>query len=91
MAKAIFKFPLEATDLQEISIQKGAEILTVQTQHGIPQLWAVVDPQAEKEVRAIRIVGTGHFLGEELTRRGYIGTFQIAGGSLVFHVFEVSK
>lgn len=88
MPKTIYKYPLEVTDLQELELPEGAEILTVQMQTGVPCLWALVDPTADKKCRLIRIAGTGHFLNDEIEHR-YIGTFQMAGGQLVFHAFEV--
>lgn len=85
----IFKFPLEITDKQNIQIPKGSEILTVQTQDGMPCLWALVDQKRETEPRNIEIYGTGHPVLSDLgTSRKYIATFQMRGGSLVFHVFE---
>jgi hypothetical protein len=60
MKKVIWKFELEPTDNQEIEMPKGAEILTAQNQVGIPCLWALVDPTAEKETRTFEVVGTGH-------------------------------
>lgn len=32
----IYKFPIETTDVQNIAMPSGAEILCVQVQHGIP-------------------------------------------------------
>ena len=64
---------------------KGAQILTVQMQHGTPQLWALVDPNAQRVLRRILIYGTGHPVD---TFNVYIATFQIMNGSLVFHVFD---
>ena len=64
----------------------GAKLLTVQLQHGEPQLWAMVDAGAPKEVRTFRTYGTGHDLPDEPGQ--YVGTFQMLGGNLAFHVFE---
>lgn len=50
MNKTIYKYPLDVTDVQEIKLPVGAEILTVQAQNGTLCLWALVDPQGiEKE------------------------------------------
>lgn len=86
MAKSVWKFPLGQED-EEISVQMpdGAQVLTLQMQAGIPCLWALVDPTAKTVTRHFFIVGTGH----ELWKDGqYIGTWQVAGGALVWHLFE---
>jgi hypothetical protein len=54
-------------------------------QGGVPCLWSVVDPESGRVQVCVRIFGTGH---EGVTGdMDYVGTFQIDGGSLVFHVF----
>ena len=85
--KTIWKYELETTDGQSIDMPIGAEILTVQMQNGSLCLWAKVDSDAPKERRKILIRGTGNSIGEVVA---YIGTFQLAVASLVFHVFEAS-
>ncbi len=81
----IYKYPVSPEC--EIEMPRGAKILTVQTQRGEPQLWALVDPDAPKERRRNVAFGTGHDIAypEHLT---YIGTVQMPGVSLIFHVFE---
>lgn len=86
MSKTIWKYPLTISKLQEIDMPKGAEILTAQMQDDEPVLWALVDPDQEKERRFIEIYGTGHWLDGD--PRKYISTFQIMESGLVFHVFE---
>ncbi len=82
--KTIWKFPLEVTDEQTVQIPNGAQLLSVQTQHATPCLWALVDPEAEPKPCIIQTYGTGHPIGEVGT---YLSTYQISGGTLVFHVF----
>lgn len=84
--KRIWKFEIETTDNQTIGMPVGAEILTVQTQYGKPCLWALVNPDGNKEQRHIEIIGTGNPVKE--ASRIYIGTYQLRDGALVFHVFE---
>lgn len=86
MKETIWKFELETTDNQFIEIPKGAQLLAVQTQSDKPCLWALVDPNAEKEKRCFEVFGTGHVINSN--NREYIGTYQLNGGNLVFHVFE---
>ena len=87
--RSVWKFPLEATDEQSIDMPDGAEILCVQMQGSMPTLWALVDPLAPKVARHFRVAGTGHAI-KTFDLPKYIGTFQLAAGSLVFHVFEVT-
>ena len=86
--RTIYKYPLEGTDEQIVLMPRGAEILCVQVQNGIPCLWADISTEnaQEREKRYIRIIGTGHELPKAVMK--YIGTFQM--GALVFHVFEAS-
>lgn len=85
--KTIWKFPLEITGVQGISMPEGAELLTVQVQRGCPCLWALVDSDAEfKEIVNVWTCGTGGPVSLEAKR--YLGTYQVNSGKLVFHVFE---
>lgn len=88
--RQIWKFPL-APDQIFIEIPKGAEILTVQVQHGAPCIWAIVNPLEEKEKKQIRIIPTGVDIEGDTKGLKYYGTFQIQTqrGLLIFHVFEV--
>jgi len=84
----IFKYELEATDVQTVSMPFAAEILSAQVQHGRIRIWAKVDPTRDCEGRTIVIAGTGHEINEPGGRLVFIDTVQLHGGSLVFHVFE---
>lgn len=87
MALTIWKYALKVADSQVLPIPDGAPILALQVQHGVPCIWARVDPDAAKaKGREFVIVGTGHPLppGSLI----YIGSYQVLGGKLVFHVFE---
>lgn len=88
MSKSIWKFPLEITDVQQIEMPADAEILTIQTQDGQPCIWALVSLNAPKKKVAFEIFGTGHPVPENAKRR-YVGTYQLSGGALVFHCFEL--
>ena len=89
--RIIYKYPLKVEDYQVITMPKGAQILTVQAQRERPCIWALVDTDNDPEKRYFRIAKTGHpiRLKEKLLR--YIGTFQLIGSDLVFHVFEIEK
>lgn len=83
----IWKYPLVIADRQRIEMPKGAKILTVQAQDGQACLWALVNAdEGEMETRDFVIYGTGHYVSP--LPGVYIGTVQMAGGRLVWHVFE---
>ncbi len=84
----IWKYPLLLADLQTVQMPAGAKPLCVQVQDSGPCLWALVNEHEETQVDfEVRTVGTGHPLttGEALAK--YVGTYQLDGGRLVFHVF----
>lgn len=86
--KTIWKYPLELIEEQEINAPVGAQILTVQAQNEQPCLWALVDDDDTARHRLyIRIHGTGHGIPNP-DKMEYISTFQLAHGSIVFHVFK---
>lgn len=85
--KSIWKFPLGITDSQHVLMPTGARILCVQSQRDTPCLWALVDTDVARVGRMIHMRGTGHN-AEDVQHLPYVGTFQVEGGSLVFHVFD---
>jgi hypothetical protein len=88
--KTIYKYPLEITDLQSVSIPFGYTLLSVQMQSGKPCLWAMVDTDNIEEKCTIEMFGTGNPINpiKGIGQRVFIDTFQIHGAGLVFHVFE---
>lgn len=88
MSWTIYKYEIELQDDFEIQMPgKKAEVLDVQVQHGTPFIWALVNPGATKETYRFRLRGTGHD-ATSIIGWYYIGTFQIDGGDLVFHLFS---
>jgi len=88
MAKSVWKFPVSLGGFST-RMPVGSEVLTVQVQELVgPCMWALVDPEAEEEVRVFVVVGTGHPMADEISAFDYIDTFQIHGGQLVWHLFE---
>ena len=89
--KTIWKFPLETTDSQEIQMPVGINLLDIQIQYKSPNLWGIVDTEAKKEVRTIKIFGTGSEIPKDfyLSEWIYLGSYQILSYSnlLVFHAF----
>ena len=85
--KRIYKYPVRIDDVQTIDLPQGAEVLSVQVQEGSPYIWACVNPSAKSEPRQFRLYGTGHPIeGDYLLK--FVGTFQLFGGRLVYHLFE---
>ena len=72
---------------------KGAKLLNVQVQDGVPYLYALANPLEANEPRPVKFYGTGKDI-PDADSLSYVGTFQIETnlrGFLVFHVFEVLK
>jgi hypothetical protein len=85
--KTIWKFPPAVVSPIRIDMPKGAEVLTVQRQNELACLWAIVDPNADKEARYFEVHGTGNDLYDNMgVERKYVGTFQAP--PFVWHVFE---
>ena len=80
----IWKFPFHISEVQTISMPKGAKILSVQTQRGHPCLWAEVDPEAESQNIYLYIYGTGHTI-KNLPQK-FLGAVQM--DSFVWHIYE---
>lgn len=93
--RTIWKFELkDGIYIQEIEMPVGAEILTAQFHNGCMSIWALVNPDSNKEKRLFAIFATG-WPAEEIQGK-YIATVQfplpVSCGStsiLVFHIFEI--
>lgn len=83
--KTVYKYPLAHQAGNKIEIPVLSNIMCLQMQNGTPTIWALVDTNATKEYRHIRIYATGEPFDEGFSHR-YVGTYQIAG--FVFHAFE---
>lgn len=88
--KRIYKYELSANNRQSIELPEGAQILTAQGQNGCNVcLWALVDPEQPPEQRYFEIFATGEPVHVDMgVERRYVGTAQLEGGRLIFHVFE---
>ncbi len=86
--KTIYKYGLSPADVLYIPMPIGADILCVQMQAGLPNLWAFVENNNPQVSRKIHIRGTGH----DCAGAGkYIGTFQMQDGALVLHAFDAGE
>lgn len=81
----IFKFPIPLKDTFTVPVQAGAMFLCAQEQNGQPQMWFTVDPAAPAVNRSFVLVPPGGTVTPDLL---YLGTFQLAGGSIVLHLHE---
>lgn len=84
----IYKYPIPVEDSFELQLPEGFRVLSIQEQHGAPRLWAMVDSDGKKLPEKFALRGTGH----DCTGLGFashVGTFQLRGGALVFHVFHL--
>lgn len=85
--KKIFKFKLEITDEQILSLPLNSRILSVAEQFGDMVLYAVVDTSEDlKEDYKIIIHGTGH-PANDIDNCTFLGTVKMEDGQLMFHVF----
>lgn len=82
----IWKFKLKITDDQFIEVPVGAQLLTVQMQGDDCCVWVLCKEDAHNELRRIAIYGTGNPMPEN--PGNYLATFQLYGGSMVFHAFD---
>jgi len=84
----IWKYKLPCTSRSEVSMPKGAQVLTAQTPFDELCVWALVDPDAPLTTRRFAMVATSENADDVLNAR-YINTVQFRGGLLVFHIFEL--
>ena len=90
--RSIFKYDIVNTGNGHIE-GPITKLLTAQVQHGTIVVWAEVDTEAPNRKFEVFPLGTGWPLdppaGKEciLDTHTYLSTVQIAGGSLIFHVY----
>jgi hypothetical protein len=90
--RTIWKYELLTTDEQTVLMPMLAELLAVQVQNDKPCVWALVDPEQKQTRRGFRVYGTEQSLPNTTALAGkYVGTYQLEGGSLVFHVFDMGS
>lgn len=67
------------------NMPKGAELLSVAIQRGVPTLWFRCDPDAPKESRNLLLIGTGQAFPGNWR---FVGTMLTEDQNFVFHVFD---
>ena len=85
--RSIWKFKLNPAE-QFVHMPRGARVLSAGVQGNDICVWAVVDPEAEKCLRAIKVYPTGSFMppADNIDSAVFVGTVFL--GWLVFHVFD---
>lgn len=89
--RKVWKYPVPLDDHFTVDLPTGAQVIAVEPQLSAVQfaelsMWALVDPDASRETRTFRFVGTGHPITGNVV---HISTFQIGIPVFVGHVFEV--
>lgn len=88
----VHKYILPMRDLTSITMPKGAKILSVKDQGGIPMVWALIDPAEDVCVQhEFRVAGTGHDIDPLHATCPFVGTLHLHGGALVFHIFDLGE
>lgn len=85
----IFKYPIETSPVV-IRMPRGARVLTVQLQQGVPTIWCLVDDEEPLVHRRLVVVGTGRDLEGRVSEKAvYVGTWQAnEWGEQVRHLFD---
>lgn len=87
--KTIWKFKLEITDKQTLTVPSYFMPLHVGFQGNELFVWAMVDTESLKKEKSFFIYGTGHSLPEKAGL--HIGTTFSPNGIFVWHIFEDGK
>lgn len=83
----IWKYILSITDTQVIDIPEDSKILKVGVQEGTNiTMWCMVNPDAPKISRVIKIYGTGQDVKTTYPEDAYVGSVQLDG--YVWHIFD---
>ena len=88
--RTIWKYRVHQLESFTHQIPKGARFLSVQIQNGTPEIWFTVETTQEMEERKFFMALTGQEIPQDLFNvADYLGTFQLSGGSIVCHLFEI--
>lgn len=86
--RTIWKYRVPLTDRFAHDIPRGFTFLDVQTNYGLPMVWALVDTDQPKVRVDFALVGTGNpYPDQDEGEFWHLGTFQLHDGELVFHLF----
>lgn len=87
MAKQVVQFSAPSSDQFPLLVPQGAKFLEVQVVNGQAQLWFEVDTDALGDEQCVfSLVAPS----QDVPEGGlYRGTFQLAGGFIVRHLYEI--
>ena len=86
--RTIYKYDIPIEDSFTVQMPHRAQILCVQAQHARPCIWAIVDTDMPTRPHRFQLRGTGRPCESfAIAASTHIGTFQLRGGDLVFHLF----
>jgi hypothetical protein len=86
----VYKYPFQLDDEITLMLPSGFKTLKVDVQRNELCLWALVDPDNKTIPVGFRIAGTGHPIEKHPNiEYRYVDTILLAGGDLVFHVFQI--
>ena len=85
----VYKYAVPITDFPVIPMPEYSKVLSAQVQYDQVFIWALVDLNLNHKMveRKFMLAGTGHPIFE--TDLDFIGTVQLADGSLIYHLFEI--
>jgi len=90
MTQRVYKY-YPRPDVSEIEMPKDAAVLSVAMKDDVVTLWALVEPEAPKEMRKFLVVETDEPIGDfdnlDLVL-GFVGTV-ISRDGYVLHVFDM--
>jgi len=88
--RTIWKYPVSADKQFSLDIPKGAQFLDVQTQGETPVMWFRVESENPPESWHFAVVGTGQPTPDDAEGDDWwhLGTFQMFGGAMVWHLFQ---
>ena len=87
--RIVYKYSVPYADDVEIEMPQGAQVLSVQLQHGKPTLWALVEDTHPTTLRCFFWRATGDPLRRHRAYAKFIGTVQ--DNNLVFHLFDMGE
>ncbi len=86
----IWKYQMPVSEDFELTLPKGAEIIRMAGENGMLWLWAVVDTQADCEVRRFKSYKAGGTMPDDLSGHSFVGMAHIyIQQELMLYIFEV--
>lgn len=89
----IHKYVIEPTSTYKLSLPLYSDILSVQNQREKLCVWARINypEEQQREIHTLRVIMTGDEAIENAETLEFIGTVQMAQGSLVLHIFKEGR